>query len=112
LVYVAAIIARKHKKTYLHLYAARADKAPERLARFVEDSKVQILNVAGPRASKEPHIAQFVIATLERAFGGWGTQENPDEMTKERAIKQNQAFQSFRLLNQQPKPQQLPGIDR
>jgi hypothetical protein len=62
-------LACKHKKPCLHLYAAQASKAPERLARFVDEGKVQILNVAGPRASKEPHIAQFVNLTLEGAFG-------------------------------------------
>jgi hypothetical protein len=29
---------------------------------------ILVLNVAGPRASKEPNVAQFVIATLDRVF--------------------------------------------
>jgi hypothetical protein len=106
-----AEFARKHKKPYLHLYAAQADEAPELLQRFVEDGKVQILNVAGPRASKEPNIARFVIPTLDRAFGVERAQAM-DERTKQRAIKQNQAVESFRLLNQQRQQQQSPGIDR
>jgi hypothetical protein len=31
---------------------------------------VKILNVAGPRASKEPGVGEFVTEVLSRAFGG------------------------------------------
>jgi hypothetical protein len=60
--------ARKHKKPCLHLHVAQ-DDAPEQLRRFLAESKIEILNVAGPRASAQPDVGQFVIATLDRAFG-------------------------------------------
>ena len=69
------------------------------------------LNVAGPRASKEPNIARFVLLTLDQAFAV-ERKQGQDEITKERAIKQNQAFQRFSQLNQQRQQQQLAGIDR
>jgi hypothetical protein len=106
-----AELARRHKKPCLHLYAAQAGKAPERLQRFVDEGSVQVLNVAGPRASKEPNIAQFVIATLDRAFGVEGTQAL-DKTTKQRAMKESQVFENFRLLNRHREQQQQPDIDR
>ena len=60
--------ARKHKKPCLRLHSGQID-AGFRLARFVNLGMVEILNVAGPRASKEPDVAHFVVQTLEDAFG-------------------------------------------
>jgi hypothetical protein len=42
--------------------------APQTLKTFLEDNAIEVLNVAGPRASKEPGVAQFVIQTLDRVF--------------------------------------------
>lgn len=50
-----AELARKHGKPHLHLHGAVYDKS-ERLARFVGDNGIGILNVAGSRASKEPDL--------------------------------------------------------
>ena len=61
--------ARKHNKPCLHLHA-RLQDAAQRLRAFLEDNVVETLNVAGPRASKEPNVAEFVIETFERVFGG------------------------------------------
>jgi len=58
----------KHKKPNLHLCAG--DKAAaEKLRAFVEEHRVKVLNVAGPRASKEPGVGDFVMGTLDEAFG-------------------------------------------
>jgi hypothetical protein len=58
----------KHKKPNLHLWAG--DKAAaEKLRAFVEEHRVKVLNVAGPRASKEPGVGEFVMKILEEAFG-------------------------------------------
>lgn len=72
-------LARKYQKLCLHLHAIKAVVAAEELARFVEESKVHVLNVAGPRSSKEPHIARFVLATFDCAFGR--RREVPDEIS-------------------------------
>jgi hypothetical protein len=42
--------------------------AAEILRTFLDENVILVLNVAGPRASKEPSVAQFVIATLDRVF--------------------------------------------
>jgi hypothetical protein len=34
------------------------------LAEFVRANRIDILNVAGPRASEEPEVAEFVRSTL------------------------------------------------
>ena len=39
------------------------------LKAFVEEHGVKVLNMAGPRASKEPGVGEFVMRTLEEAFG-------------------------------------------
>ena len=62
-----AEFARKHNKPCLHIHAGMSD-APEILRTFLDENVILVLNVAGPRASKEPNVAQFVIATLDRVF--------------------------------------------
>jgi hypothetical protein len=60
--------ARKHGKPPLHLCAG--DKtAADALRDFVEKRGVKVLNVAGPRATKEPGVGEFVMRTLQLAFG-------------------------------------------
>jgi hypothetical protein len=44
----------KHKKPWLHISRDGQYDATESLLRFVSDHGIKILNVAGPRASKEP----------------------------------------------------------
>ena len=56
-------------KPVLHL---KRDQAPstqaQRLLAFLHEHHIQVLNVAGTSASKEPHIGEFVNEALERAF--------------------------------------------
>jgi hypothetical protein len=44
------------------------DLAAGKLRRFVGDHAIRVLNVAGPRASGEPGVGEFVLATLDQAF--------------------------------------------
>jgi hypothetical protein len=60
--------ARRHRRPQLHLCAADKNVA-ETLEAFVEEHDVKVLNVAGPRASKEPGVGEFVMRTLDKAFG-------------------------------------------
>jgi Circularly permutated YpsA SLOG family len=53
--------ARKHQKPQLHL-CARDHSAADKLKAFVRRNRVKVLNVAGPRASKEPGVGESVIA--------------------------------------------------
>jgi len=62
-----ALLARKHRKPCLHLHPRMADPAGA-LARFVTDRHIQVLNVTGPRASREPAVGAFVKETLESAL--------------------------------------------
>jgi hypothetical protein len=59
--------AKKHQKPWLHIHAGQTD-CEKRLRSFLADNAISILNVAGPRKSKEPGVAMFVMQTLERAF--------------------------------------------
>jgi len=59
--------AIKHNKPWLHLYEGAA--SPEiALSEFIREHKIAILNVAGPRASKEPEVGEFVKSALEATF--------------------------------------------
>jgi hypothetical protein len=59
--------AIKHNKPWLHLHKGGA--APEiTLLNFIREHKVATLNVAGPRASKEPELGGFVKSVLEATF--------------------------------------------
>jgi hypothetical protein len=58
-------LAHKHRKPVLHL--SRSGGPPEmKLLRFITENRIQVLNVAGPRASKEREVAAFVREVLER----------------------------------------------
>ena len=61
-------LARKHRKPYLHIHAGQT-KAADRLRTFLAENVIHTLNVAGPRESKEPSVAQFIVETLDRVFG-------------------------------------------
>jgi hypothetical protein len=60
--------ARKHKKPWLHLCAGD-NAAADKLEAFTEEHRANTLNVAGPRASNEPGVGEFVMRTLRLAFG-------------------------------------------
>jgi hypothetical protein len=63
-------LARRHGKPWIHLAReVDGDGAGDRLRDFAAGHAVRTLNVAGPRASHEPGIAEFVRRTLSRAFG-------------------------------------------
>ena len=60
--------ARKHKKPRLHLHPGISEAA-DKLRVFMQENSVKILNVAGPRASTEPKLGQFVMALLDGVLG-------------------------------------------
>ena len=61
--------ARVFGRPCLHLsLRVDGDLAGGKLRRFVGEHAIRVLNVAGPRASGEPGVGQFVLATLEQAF--------------------------------------------
>ena len=62
-------LAGKKGKPWLHLPQKGYTGNPGIVLRgFVKRHHIQILNVAGPRASIEPGIGQFVTDTLESAL--------------------------------------------
>ena len=62
-----AEFAVKHNKPCLHVHRGQEDAA-QALRDFVADNGIATLNVAGPRASKEPQVGKFVKEVLEAAF--------------------------------------------
>ena len=66
-----AELARQHGKPWLHLSKeATPGDAGKRLYGFVQEHGIRVLNVAGPRASTEPDIGEFVRQVLDQAFRG------------------------------------------
>ncbi len=63
-----AEMARQQRKPLLHLCASSDTKAAEKLKQFLRHHRVRVLNVAGPRASEEAGVAEFVRTTLEQAL--------------------------------------------
>jgi hypothetical protein len=62
-------LARKHGRPVLHLpKVSGASAAVAALRRFIAEHGIRVLNVAGPRASKEPEVAAFVREVLEKAW--------------------------------------------
>jgi hypothetical protein len=61
-------LAHKHRKPVLHLTKEGGSGTPEQdLLRFLRERGIEVLNLAGPRASKEPDVAGFVREVLEKA---------------------------------------------
>ncbi len=61
-------MAAKYHKPHLWLRSAEASEASIKLRNWLRSYKIRILNVAGPRRSEEPQIAQFVERVLEETF--------------------------------------------
>jgi len=62
-------IAKKTGKPLLHIVASAGfEEAARQLEAFIKEHALVVLNVAGPRASEEPEIGQFVKAVLSRAL--------------------------------------------
>ena len=61
--------AHKHGKPVLRISRDSGAASPEReLLRFIDDNKINVLNVAGPRASKEPEVAAFAEEVLDKLW--------------------------------------------
>lgn len=62
-------LARKHERPVLHISKSSGVPAAEAaLRRFIGEHDIKVLNVAGPRASKEPEVGAFVKAVLDRTW--------------------------------------------
>jgi hypothetical protein len=75
--------AKRLAKPVLHLSRdeTEAAAAGEKLRAFLEEHRVQTLNVAGPRASQESEIGKFVLAVLAAAFGNPVNLREPERST-------------------------------
>ena len=51
-----------------HMGAANTLELAERLRAFVEQHAVRDLNIAGPRASQQPQVGEFVTRILDATF--------------------------------------------
>jgi hypothetical protein len=64
------VMATSLKKPLLRISRKKdAGFAKERLVRFLLEHKIGTLNVAGPRASEEPEVYEFVREILTETFG-------------------------------------------
>jgi hypothetical protein len=63
-----AELAVKHRKPWIHLSKAASDDPGKMLLEFLAAHQVKVLNVAGPRASKEPDVAAFVQEVLNQVL--------------------------------------------
>ena len=61
--------ARKTEKPHLLVTPENLSQAPLLLRQFIEHRKVQVLNVAGPRASSSPTIYKITFDLLQNTFG-------------------------------------------
>jgi hypothetical protein len=59
-------LAHKHHKPVIHIARDGGPASPaQALLGFIRDHKIKVLNVAGPRSSKEPEVGAFVKEVLE-----------------------------------------------
>ena len=62
-------LAQKYAKPVLHISRNGGPSSPElALLGFVQDHGIKVLNVAGPRASKEPAVGAFVKEVLGKTW--------------------------------------------
>ncbi len=61
------IHAKRHERPYIHLDMERLSivKAANTLQQWIEADTIRVLNVAGPRESRDPHIYRVTAAVLE-----------------------------------------------
>lgn len=59
--------AEELKQPWLHVHPGNDD--PRTIQQFLERHRVKTVNIAGPRASTEPGVYQYVIQVLERSLG-------------------------------------------
>ena len=64
------LLAEEHNKPYLHidLNLLSMQEAVQIINQWIQSYKLKVLNVAGPRASKDPKIYQAIMNLLEKAF--------------------------------------------
>ncbi|HZS07093.1 MAG TPA: putative molybdenum carrier protein [Blastocatellia bacterium] len=63
---LTAELAEKYQKPLLHLCQASDAGLPAvRLAKFIADHNIRVLNVGGPKASQEPGVYDYVVQTLD-----------------------------------------------
>ena len=77
-------MALHHERPFLHidLNETIAFQAAKRIRSWISEKGIKILNVAGPRASKDPNIYQSTVDILETAFYIDTIQSNmPDQST-------------------------------
>ena len=68
-----AELARQYHKPFLHLSRDReGNSAAGKLLNFLAAYAIEVLNVAGPRASEDPDVAAFVQETLLRGLQAAG----------------------------------------
>lgn len=60
--------AKKHRRPWIHISCARDYNPSVTLQGFVNDHDIGVLNVAGPRESKEPGIWKWTYNVIEEAF--------------------------------------------
>lgn len=73
-------VARQQGKPCWHIsreLITSLDEAGQRVTDFLTEHNVHRLNVAGPRASQEPEIAEFVNELLTTVFGRVGDHSKP-----------------------------------
>jgi hypothetical protein len=70
---LTAAMARKHARPLLHVDLSACADPVQRVRQWLEENDIEIVNVAGPRASNAPGIAEEVkellIAALQRSLG-------------------------------------------
>ena len=65
-----AKMARKHGRPRLHLDMMKltVNEAAERLREWIADNNITVLNVAGPRQSKDPDIYDTALELMQSTF--------------------------------------------
>ena len=67
-------LAHKHGKPVLRISRDGGPASPEQaLRRFIQENNIKALNVAGPRASTEPNVYDFVLEVLSKALAVEGS---------------------------------------
>jgi hypothetical protein len=65
----SVFLAQKLGKPVLRIWRDGNDAPSQRvLLRFIQENNIKVLNIAGPRASKEPDVYDFVKAVLSKAL--------------------------------------------
>lgn len=113
--YLTAMTARTLHRPLLHVNLGEdghiADFGRQLIREWIEDKRIQVLNVAGPRESREPGLQAAVCAALVQVFSAFDhLTDAPEDAVFRRVAREMRAGVSWATVMPRVEPQAVSGV--